>query len=298
MRRPYGAARIENRFWVRLLVNSLKEEGMMPTSRKSTSMIAAAVVLFAVNILISTTYAEIDPATAVGIWLFNEGQGGIAEDSSGEGHNGEIGKGIKWNDGQYGSEALQFPGNAVVIVPHDDSLNLVTWTVTAWIRSDFKNGWVEFVSKSDPVGNTDFRNYVLQIENDTGLLRPHFTQGAQQWKLTAGTTDLRDGEWHHVAGTYDQNSIKAYVDGELEGEAAFNNVPDTNEEPLVIGAIALTKNFFTGAIDEVGLFNVASTHDDIRTIMKEGLAKALAVFPSGKLTTTWAYIRRHCQIKN
>ena len=298
MRRPYGAARIETRFSDRPLVNSLKEEGVMPTLRNSTSMIAAVVVLFAVNILISISFAEIDSATVAGIWLFDECQGSVAKDFSKRGHDGEIGKGIKWTDGQYGSKSLHFPGNAVVIVPHDDSLNLVTWTITAWIRAEFKNGWVEFVSKSDPVGNTDFRNYVLQIENDTGLLRPHFTQGAQQWKLTAGTTDLRDGKWHHVAGTYDRNSIRAYVDGESEGEAAFNNVPDTNEEPLVIGAIAPTKNFFTGAIDEVGLFNAALTQDDIQTVMEEGLAKALAVFPSGKLTTTWAYIRMYCQIKD
>jgi len=235
--------------------------------------------------------AKIESATIVGIWLFDEGNGNTTRDSSGNGHDGEIGNGIKWIDGQYGTKALHFPGSAVVIVPHEESLSLVTWTITAWIRAEFQNGWVEFVSKSVPVGNTDFRNYVLQIENNTGLLRPHFTQGAQQWKLTAGTTDLRDGKWHHVAGTYDRNFIRAYVDGELEGEAAFNNVPDTNEEPLVFGAITPAVNFFTGAIDEVGLFNAALTEDDIRTIMEEGLSKALAIYPSEKLATTWASVK-------
>jgi hypothetical protein len=254
-----------------------------------TTKIAAIIFLFAI---ISISHAEIDPETAVGIWLFDENQGNIAQDSSGKGNNGEIGKGLKWADGQYGSKSLDFPGSAVVLVPHNESLNLVTWTIVAWIRAEFANGWVEFVSKSDPVGNTDFRNYVLQIENNTGLLRPHFTQGAQQWKLVAGTTDLRDGKWHHVAGTYDQNVIRAYVDGKIEGEAAFDNVPDTNEEPLVIGAITPSVNFFTGAIDELGIFNVALSENDIQTVMNKGLDVALAVLPSGKLTTTWANIKR------
>lgn len=237
------------------------------------------------------SFAAVAREAIVAFWLFDEGQGKIAQDSSGNKHDGEIGNGIKWIDGQYSGKALLFPGNAVVIVPHKDSLNLTNWTITAWIRADFKSGWVEFVSKSVPVGNTDFRNYVLQIEDGTGLLRPHFTQGAQQWKLTAGKTDLRDGKWHHTAGTYDQKSIKAYVDGKVEGEAAFNNVPDTNEEPLVIGAITPTVNFFTGAIDEVGLFNVALSEDDIRTIKDMGLSKALAVYSSGKLAITWSAIK-------
>jgi hypothetical protein len=242
-------------------------------------------------VFIEQGIAEIPKDAFVGVWLFNEDQGKVAKDSTGKGHDGEIGNGIKWTDGQYGSKALLFPGSAVVIVAHDDSLSLITWTITAWIRADFKNGWVEFVSKSDPVGNTDFRNYVLQIENDTGLLRPHFTQGAQQWKLVAGTTDLRDGKWHHVAGTYDQKSIKAYVDGKMEGEAAFNNVPDTNEEPLVIGAITPSVNFFTGAIDEVGIFNVALSEADISMIRDRGLSEALSVSGLGKLVSTWSAIK-------
>jgi len=92
--------------------------------------------------------AKIDQKSIVGVWLFDEGKGDTASDSSGNRHDGEIGNGIKWS--------------AVVIVPHEASLNLITWTVTAWIKAEFKNGWVEFVSKSVPVGNTDFRNYVLR----------------------------------------------------------------------------------------------------------------------------------------
>ena len=48
----------------------------------------------------------------------------------------------------------------------------------------------------------------------------------------------------------------------MEGEAVFKDVPDTNDEPLVIGAITPEVNFFTGIIDEVGLFNIALTEDD------------------------------------
>ena len=49
-----------------------------------------------------------------------------------------------------------------------------------------------------------------------------------------------------------------------------------------------------GVIDEVAVFNVALTEDDINDIMSNGLAEALgiaAVSPTGKLTTTWGSIK-------
>ncbi len=265
-----------------------------------TRFLLVAVVVLSVFIMwAGLSSAAIDPESVAGIWLFDEGNGKTIKDSSGNENNGDIGSAVKWTDGQYGSTALNFPGAAggldgknVVVVPHDESLSLVNWTVTVWIKTGFENGWAEFVSKSDPVGNTDFRNYVMQIQNNTGFLRPQFTFGATQWKVATGTTDLRDGEWHHVAGTYDQSFIRAYVDGKMEGEAAFNLVPDTNELQLVIGSISLVKNFFTGDIDEVGIFNVALSEGDIQMVMKDGLrALASAVSPSGGLTTTWGAVK-------
>jgi hypothetical protein len=46
---------------------------------------------------------------------------------------------------------------------------------------------------------------------------------------------------------------------------------------------------FDGAVDEVAIYNVALGEEDIDVIMK-GLATA--VFPSGKLTTTWGQTKK------
>ena len=77
----------------------------------------------------------------------------------------------------------------------------------------------------------------------------------------------------------------------MEGETRLKDVPDTNDEPLVIGAITPEKNFFTGIIDEVGLFNIALTEDNLKMILKMGLNRALGVSRSEKLTTTWLAIK-------
>ena len=77
----------------------------------------------------------------------------------------------------------------------------------------------------------------------------------------------------------------------MEGESVLKDVPDTNDEPLVIGAITPEVNFFTGIIDEVGLFNIALTEDELKMIQEMGLIRALGVSLSEKLTTTWSTIK-------
>jgi hypothetical protein len=51
---------------------------------------------------------------------------------------------------------------------------------------------------------------------------------------------------------------------------------------------------FTGAVDEVAVFKVALGEAEIKAIMEQGVERAVltAVFPSGKLTTTWGQIKK------
>lgn len=67
-----------------------------------------------------------------------------------------------------------------------------------------------------------------------------------------------------------------------------------NEAPLYIGYDVRKDKHFKGIIDEVAIFNVALTEDEINTIINEGLGKTLgiaAVSPKDKLTTRWGDIK-------
>ena len=50
--------------------------------------------------------------------------------------------------------------------------------------------------------------------------------------------------------------------------------------------------YTAGIIDDVGLFNIALSEDEINTIMNHGLEEAAAVEPINKLTTTWGNLKR------
>jgi hypothetical protein len=79
-----------------------------------------------------------------------------------------------------------------------------------------------------------------------------------------GTSNLADGEWHHVVAVRDadQNKNLLYVDGVLENSADFNyGTGDgfgTLAASLNIGWLNLSNGFhFNGTIDEVALYDVA-----------------------------------------
>lgn len=260
--------------------------------RMSYSLISM-VVLSAVGTLVGSSYAEIDHESIVGVWLFDEGRDDAAEDSSGNGHNGKILGNVKWTDSKFG-KALEFPGVSgnFVSIPDEEDLNLVTWSITTWIKiEEVKGSECHVVIKEEP-GNV--RNYGIIVK--PGFAYPTFTSGPGVWKNIAGKTPVTDDEWRHIAATYDKTLERLYVDGVLDVQIGFTDIPDTTPGPLGIGSGGTKGDVgpVIGVIDEVAVFNVALTEDDINDIMNSGLEMALgitAVSSAGKLALTWAKIK-------
>jgi len=231
------------------------------------------VLLFAFSsMLVSSGYAEV-----VGIWLFDEGQGDTAEDSSGNGHDATLVNSPKWVTGNFGN-VLEFDGTNGVQVPHADELNLETFTITAWINVKEGGIWQQIVTKQNSP-----RNYAIGIST-ADFLECAFTTGGD-FKTALGKTPLTDAQWHHVAGTYDKKFIRVYVDGVLEDEKPFTDTPDVNTSPLEFGSG--DGEPMAGAIDEVFISNTALTGEEIRELM-EGIAP---VEPIGKLATAWGKVK-------
>lgn len=235
--------------------------------------------------------AEIDPETIVGIWLFDTDPGGGVKDSSENGHNGEIKGNVKWVAGKFG-DALEFPGvsGSLVSIPPTPDLDLFNFTIVAWYKGEATESWQYLVSKEIPHNS---RNYSIGVNKGTGVMTTQLTVGAEQWKTATGKTSLTDGEWHHMAGTYDGTFIQSWVNGVMEGQTGEQGEPDNPDvEPLRIGAVNGIPA--KGIIDEVALFNVALEEEDIQEIMNNGLEKTLniiAVESAGKLTVTWGRLK-------
>jgi hypothetical protein len=236
--------------------------------------------------------AKIDSKTIVGIWLMDEGSGNTVKDTSLSGNDGKIQGNVKWTKGKF-DNALDFPGGGMhcVSIPHKDSLNLVTWTATAWVKME-PGDWQGILVKATAPG-AGARNYGIWTWITSGELwaQSHFPEAV----TAQGKTVITNGQWFHVAGSYDGKAVRAYVNGELEKEVAGSGNPVTNTAPLSIGAGTAAGDFpMKGIVDDAGLFNAALAVDDIKTIMKEGLGKTLGltpIEPNGQLAAAWGAIK-------
>jgi len=90
-----------------------------------------------------------------------------------------------------------------------------------------------------------------------------------------GTTNLNDGNWHHIVETYTASTkVKdVYVDGNTTPEAtstlpAWWNLPAYQFQGLVIGSVSTTNStyLFDGDIDEVAVWDKVLSTSDITTI--------------------------------
>lgn len=98
--------------------------------------IIVTILVFCITAGFSLCLASIQPEDIVGVWLLDEGEDEIAKDVSGNEHHGEVvaenGK-AEWATGKFG-QALYLESGGHVMIPHDDSLNLVEFTISVWVK--------------------------------------------------------------------------------------------------------------------------------------------------------------------
>ena len=112
---------------------------------------------------------------------------------------------------------------------------------------------------------------VFGADYSLGLLGSHvLTPNDTKVRIfnSLGSTKLNDGDWHHVAFTYDftTKEIKAYVDSSLD---LTTTVSLFRSKTIFIGS-AGSSLFFNGLIDECSIFYSVLSQEDINTIYGSG----------------------------
>ena len=246
------------------------------------SIIPTLLLIF--GVLVLTTPKAIH-AEVVGIWLFDEGNGKTIKDASGNGHDGEIVGAVEWSDGKFES-ALKFDGGHVS-VPHEDNMNLVEFTITAWIKVPKILAPYQMIAGKEAWPDRNYSMWIIP-----GVMTFGFTTPGAAQDIQVGSQEVIDDQWHFVAGTYDENNLTPYVDGEMLAQRGAAGKPATNTAPLMIGAQPPAGGGpLMGLIDEVAVYDTALSEKEIKQVM-EGLARMFqAVNPNGKLAAAWAKIK-------
>lgn len=166
---------------------------------------------------------------------------------------------------QGSGSSLNFDGtNDYVEVPHNIALNLNTLTLEAWIRTTVSNSTHRILAK--PTTTTSgFQRYSMFVANDL----VYFVAGGNQ-TYCVSTSTVTDGEWHHVAGVFDDNTnvLQIYIDGVLETTTSDAAAPLSSTGNLAFGSFNSSySEHFNGEIDEIRIWNTARSQAQIRDNM-------------------------------
>jgi tetratricopeptide (TPR) repeat protein len=200
-------------------------------------------------------------AGLVGWWKFDETEGVVAADSSGNGHNGSLQGNPVWRPqgGRFGG-AIELGGHGDYVKIGNESAFDITGqiTIAAWVNiKSIPQEWTGIVTKGDSAWrmSTEYAQNAFHF----GLAREDYLNGR---------ANVSPGQWHHIACTYDGQKMSTYVDGRLDASRPRNGPIGTNDFPVCIGEnIELTGHCWHGLIDDVRIYNYA---------LSEGQVKALA----------------------
>jgi len=215
----------------------------------------------------------------IGWYKFN----GDADDSSEYGNHGTEAGDPSYMTGHLG-QALDFNSVGVsdeVEVPYNPALNPAdAFTVAAWINvASGGTGHRAVISCRD-----DFpaRGYILYVQPDGS---PSLWTGygnANAWYSATGPV-INEGQWVHVAGTYEYGAMTLYVDGAMEAEATAPTFGANTAQELLIGAGSnegpTHDYYFHGQIDDARMYDRALSQAEIASIMDGTLGSVSEYHP-------------------
>jgi len=225
----------------------------------------------------------IDDPNLAGWWTFDEGRGSRAVDWSGHGHHGTLNGTPTWVDGYDGTamafdgplsgDYVEIPGYPGVLGKHDR-------TTAAWIQTITTGDIMAWGLQT----NTQKWNFRVQEENgNPGSIRVE-CQGGR----ICGWTDLRDGEWHHVAAALQSAGaptvldIRLYVDGVQEAisDSQLVDVNTVSTGRSVRIGDGHQNRPVLGLIDDVRIYDKALTQEELDAVMRIDPLRAWRPYPA------------------
>ncbi len=151
-------------------------------------------------------------------------------------------------------------------------------TLSGWVKfTSTSSGGSTVISKHITANGQPYYTYRLYIESN----KAKFRIGISTATFITGTTDINDGNWHHILGTYDGSNINLYVDGVSDATAvSVSGDLNTNVRKTTIGGVIngdtntlISNTVFNGELSNAQVFNSAlpaTGSNSIETLYNNG----------------------------
>jgi hypothetical protein len=217
----------------------------------------------------------------VGYWDFEEGNGLIAKDKSGNSINGDLHNSVSWSSGKYGKGINLVSNASLNNITTSSSTNLGSsggLTLEAWVNP------TSYSAEEMTVIQGLSSSYYLSVYRD-GSINCYWYGTSSPGYHSSGVGTVPLNAWTHITCAWDGTNIRLYTNGILKNTAATSG--DGNDSSSINIGAEDTGRQFRGNIDEVKIYNYARTSHQVIEDMNGG--HPLGGSPVGSQVGYWKF---------
>ncbi|WP_346858431.1 FG-GAP-like repeat-containing protein [uncultured Draconibacterium sp.] len=214
---------------------------------------------------------------------------GNANDESSNDNNGIVNGAVLTTDRNNATDrAYSFDGiNDNIELGRGSNLinDAESFTITSWIYPYEQSDDTQFTILSERL---EGENYQFAI-SDNDLYFSYWNEG-QEHAVEVQKNSIAPGIWQFVAVTYSNDTLRFYVDGELNLEKNISVNIDNHNSTLFIGSYNGTEAMFNGKLDDISVYNCCLSKEQINLLMAQTIVtssnsliaseKSFKVFPN------------------
>lgn len=166
------------------------------------------------------------------------------------------------------NQGLAFDGiTGHVRVHYAPQQNPQHFSVSLWVYPADVSGTLRTMLASQ--SGSPAQGFAVSL-NGANQIQATIGHGDNSWGTVMGPVIVNE-QWSHIVVTYDGTYLQIYHDGALGGSVVTAFVPNVSGWPIYIGAghtelDPSAANYYSGGIDEVGIWSVALRADEVSTI--------------------------------
>ncbi len=232
-------------------------------------------------------YTELNPYTTeprlLAHWSFDSTDNQTYFDVTGNGFDAVLSKGSASVINGLKGNSLNCTNDSFLVTVKNSSVvfNAPQFTVEGWIYSyvdlvnpgSFFNAHTIFTTQTW-IPSAKAEGFEISVDDRGKFHLAMANTSGNSWNYCTSDSALKPRKWYHVAGTYDNQTMKVYFNGRLAGSYVSPGGYSMSHSNAVIGCqipadSSQWRNWFKGKIDELKLYNYVLDIQSIQTIYKQ-----------------------------